>query len=207
MKANSILLITFCLLQVLNCAKVKISEQSLKKALIKALKSQRSSQESIKLSSYSDYTDLIFTYSPLTSDNIKLYYDDFLEELNIRFDNLKTTLTGKHIKIICGYTFTTEFIAQLANFKWEQVFNVSKKNLGNRKFTPITESRFDVDVDRFTQKTENIPDQYKNIIYTNPNFREVLFKLNIRSFNYTAVKNQLTKISQLILQYLQSDLK
>ncbi len=207
MKANSILLITFCLLQVLNCAKVKISEQSLKKALIKALKSQKSSQESIKLSPYSDYTDLIFTYSPLTSDNINFFFDDFLEELNIRFINLKATLTGKHIKNIGGYTITTEFTAQLANFKWEQVFDVSKKNLVNRKFTPTTESRFDVDVDRFTQKTENIPEELKNIIDSDQSIREILFKSNIRSFNYTAVKNQLTKISQLILQYLQSDLK
>ena len=79
MNFNSILLITFCLLQVLNCAKVKLSEQSLKRALTKTLNSQISHQDSIKLSS-SYYTDLIFTYSPLTSDNIQLFFMILLKD-------------------------------------------------------------------------------------------------------------------------------
>ena len=129
MKVNSILLITFFLLQALNCAKVKISEQSLKKALIKTLKSPRiKHQNTIKLSLPSEYTELNFTYSPLTSDNIQLYYDDFPETLEIEFVNLNATVTGKHLGIFGYHRLTTEFTAQLDDFKWEQKFDVSKKN-------------------------------------------------------------------------------
>jgi len=120
--------------KLLNCAKVKISEQSLKRALTKTLKSQISHQDSIKLNSSSDYTDLIFTYSPLTSDNIQLLFHDSTERLFIDFINLNTTLT--YSEKIHGYKIITEFTAKLNNFEWEQEFDASKLYLGNRQFAP-----------------------------------------------------------------------
>jgi len=206
MNFNSILLITFCLLQVLNCAKVKLSEQSLKRALTKTLNSQISHQDSIKLSS-SYYTDLIFTYSPLTSDNIQLLFHDSTERLFIDFVNLNATLTGKYSEEILGYKIITEFTAKLNNFEWEQEFDASKLYLGNRQFTPTIESSVGVSVDRFTQKTENIPEELKDKIDLYASMRKTLITFQIAKLDYTEVKTQLRKISQLILQNLQSELK
>ena len=208
MKFNSILLITFCLLQVLNCAKVRLSEQSLKNALIKTLKSPRiNHQNTIKLDLPYEYTELNFTYSPLTSDNIQLYFDDFEEALYISFVNLNATVTGKHVAHFGYHKITTEFTAQLDDFKWEQVFAVSKKNL-DITFTPTRESRVDVHVDRFTPKRENIPDEFiKDIGTSELDITDTLIKMKMTSLGYTEVKNQLRKVSQLILDTLQSDLK
>ena len=68
------------------------------------------------MSSSSDYTDLIFSYSPLTSDNIKLLFHDSSERLYIDFINLNATVTGKYSEDIAGYKIITEFTAKLKNF-------------------------------------------------------------------------------------------
>ena len=207
MKVNSILLITFCLLQALNCAKVRISEQSLKKALIKTLKSPRiKNQNTIKLSLPHEFTELNFTYSPLTSDNIQLYFDDFPDTLEIYFVNLNATVTGKYLVYSSYHTIMTEFTAQLDDFKWKQEFEVSKNNQ-DITFTPSRESRVDVYVDRFTIKRENITDKYiKEIGFSTLDITDLQIKIKIPSLEYTEVKNQLRKVSQLIIDTLQSDL-
>ena len=114
--------------KLLNCAKVKISEQSLKRALTKTLKSQINHQNTIKLSSSSEYTDLIFSYSPLTSDNIQLGFHDYTETLYINFVHLKATVTGKYLEEFRGNKIITEFTAKLSNFEWEQAFDQMLQN-------------------------------------------------------------------------------
>ena len=205
MKINWILLITFCLLQALNCAKVRISEQSLKKALIKTLKSPRiKHQNIIKLSLPRKFTELNFTYSPLTSDNIQLYFDDFPDTLEIYFVNLNATVTGKYLEYSGYHTIMTEFTAQLDDFKWKQEFEVSKKSQ-DITFTPSRESRVDVKVGRFTPKRENITD-IKEIGTSTLDITDLQIKIKIPSLEYTEVKNQLRKVSQLIIDTIQSDL-
>ena len=208
MNFNSILLITFCLLQFLNCA-VKITEQTLKRALTKTLKSQINQKYSIKLSTSSDYTDLIFSYSPLTSDNIKFWFHESSERLFIEFVDLNVTVTGKYSENIAGYKIITEFIAKLTNFYWEQEFDASKLYLGNRKFTPTREPRVDVyaSSNKLTQKTKNIPEDLKDIIDSNASIRKIHITSKLMSLDYNEVKIQLRKFSQLLLQNLQSDLK
>ena len=208
MNFNSKLLITFCLLQFLNCA-VKLSEQTLKRALTKTLKSKINQQYSIKLSTSSDYTDIIFIYSPLTSDNIKFWFHESSERLFIEFVDLKVTVTGKYSENIAGYKIITEFTAKLTNFYWEQEFDASKLYLGNRKFTPTEESRVDVyaSSNKLTQKTKNIPEDLKDIIDSNANIRKIHITSKLMSLDYNVVKIQLRKFSQLLLQNLQSDLK
>lgn len=64
-----------------------------------------------------------------------------------------------------------------------------------------------MNVDRVTQKSKNIPEELKEIIGSEESRRKLLIILNLFSLNYKEVKSQLRKISQLILQNLQSDLK
>ena len=208
MNFNSILLITFCLLQVLNCA-VKLSEQTLKRALTKTLKSEINKKYSIKLSLPSEYTELNFTYSPLTSDNIKLWYHESTEDLHVEFVNLNVTVTGIYKEYIAGYKILTEFAVKLTKFYWEQEFDATKLYLGNRNFTPKREPSVDAyaSYNDLTQKTKNIPEKIKDIIDSDSEIRKIYIATRLMSLDYNEVKIQLRKISQLLLQNLQSDLK
>ena len=96
MKVNSIILITFCLLQFLNCATVGLNEQSLKNAAIKTLKYERMfHQDSVKLNDKDNLHELKFNYSPLTSDNIKFRFDGLY--IYIKFFNLNASIKGDYI--------------------------------------------------------------------------------------------------------------
>ena len=95
MKVNSILLITFCILKVLNCAIVGVNKQSLKNAAAKTLKYSRMyHQNSIKLNDKDQFSELKFNYPSLTSDNIQFRFDEY-DLLHIKFFNLKASITGK----------------------------------------------------------------------------------------------------------------
>ena len=207
MKANSILLITFCLLQVLNCATVGVNEQSLKNAAAKTLKYTRMYHEaSLKLNDLksderNQLLELKFSYPSLTSDNIQFRFDDY-GLLHIKFINLKATVTGRnYFRFLFG--ISTDFTAQLSYFNWEQVFIVAKKDLGNGKldikFKSTEESAVNFSVFRFTSKRQNMQEFPLPI--------EQNIKLNLKKLDFTPVKNQLKKVAQLILETLQSDLK
>ena len=117
MKYNSILLITFCLLQVLNCATVELNEQSLKNAAAKTLKYTRMyHQDSIKLNGIKNekIIDLKFNFPSLTLDKIQFRFDDY-GLLHIKFVNLKATLTGKNFLRLGLFAIVIEFTAQLNN--------------------------------------------------------------------------------------------
>ena len=208
MKANSILLITFCLLQVLNCATDGVNEQSLKNAAAKTLKYTRMyHQDSLKLNDLkidekSQFLELKFSYPSLTSDNIQFRFDDY-GLLHIKFVNLRASITGKNYFKFGLFPIKTDFTAQLSNYNWEQVFIVAKKDLGNGKldikFKPTEESAVNFSVFRFTSNRQNMKD------FPFPIEQSIKFKL--KSLDFTPVKNQLKKVAQLILETLQSDLK
>ena len=97
MKFNSILLIIFCLLQVLKSSTVGWNEQFLKDASAKTLKYERAyHQESIKLEDKDEFYELKLNCPPLTSNNIQFRFDEY-GLLHIRFVNLKAIVTGKYI--------------------------------------------------------------------------------------------------------------
>jgi len=199
MKINSILLITFCLLQVLNCATVGLNEQSLKNAAIKTLKYARMyHQDTIKLNDKDVFTDLKFNYSPLTSDNIQFRFDEY-GLLHIKFINLKTSIKGGYVFPVMFFKIFSEFTAQLNNFNWEQVFVVSQKDLGNGKldikFKSTEESSVNFSIFKYTVKNNDIKDKMKEQI------------IKLKTLDFTPVKTELKKVAQLILETLQSDLK
>ena len=199
MKINSILLITFCLLQVLNCATVGLNEQSLKNAAIKTLKYTRMyHQDTIKLNDKDVFTDLKFNYSPLASDNIQFRFDEY-GLLHIKFINLKTSIKGGYVFPVMFFKIFSEFTAQLNNFNWEQVFVVSQKDLGNGKldikFKSTEESAVNFSIFKYTVKNNDIKDKMKEQI------------IKLKTLDFTPVKTELKKVAQLILETLQSDLK
>ena len=199
MKINSILLITFCLLQVLNCATVGLNEQSLKNAAIKTLKYARMyHQDTIKLNDKDVFTDLKFNYSPLASDNIQFRFDEY-GLLHIKFINLKTSIKGGYVFPVMFFKIFSEFTAQLNNFNWEQVFVVSQKDLGNGKldikFKSTEESSVNFSIFKYTVQNNDIKDKMKEQI------------IKLKTLDFTPVKTELKKVAQLILETLQSDLK
>ena len=205
MKVNSIFLITFCLLQVLNCETIGLNEQSLKNAAAKTLKYTRMyHQDSIKLNGIKNekIIDLKFNFPSLTLDKIQFRFDDY-GLLHIKFVNLKATLTGKYIFRLGFVGIGIDFTAQLSNFNWEQVFVVAKKDLGNGKidikFKPTEESAVNFNIFRFTSKRQNFED-FKFPL-------EQSIKNKLKTLDFTPVKAQLKKVAQLILETLQSDLK
>ena len=203
MKINSILLITFCLLQVLNCATVGLNEQSLKNAAIKTLKYTRMyHQDTIKLNDKDVFTDLKFNYSPLASDNVQFRFDEY-GLLHIKFINLKASIKGGYVFPVMFFKIFSEFTAQLNNFNWEQVFVVSQKDLGNGKldikFKSTEESAVNFSIFRFTSKRQNFQELKLPL--------EQNIKYKLKTLDFTPVKTQLKKVAQLILETLQSDLK
>ena len=199
MKINSILLITFCLLQVLNCATVGLNEQSLKNAAIKTLKYARMyHQDTIKLNDKDVFTDLKFNYSPLASDNVQFRFDEY-GLLHIKFINLKASIKGGYVFPVMFFKIFSEFTAQLNNFNWEQVFVVSQKDLGNGKldikFKSTEESAVNFSIFKYTVKNNDIKDKMKEQI------------IKLKTLDFTPVKTELKKVAQLILETLQSDLK
>ena len=208
MKFNSMLLIIFCLLQVLNSSTVGLNEQSLKDAAVKTLKYARVyHQESIKLEDKDNIHDLKLNCPPLTSNNIQFSFDEY-GLLHIKFINLKATVTGNYIlKMI--FRITVPFTAKLNNFNWEQVFVVSKKDLGNGKldikFKPTEESKINYNMILYNKN---------NMVMTNTNTKGPFpfpfienIKNGLKDLDFNSLKNQLKKVAQLILETLQSDLK
>ena len=87
MKVNLILLIIFCLLQVLNSSLVRLDEQSLKKAAAKTLKYAKAFHEDSIIFEESDkFNDLKFNFPPLDINNVQFIYDLF-GFLHVAFTN------------------------------------------------------------------------------------------------------------------------
>ena len=203
MKFNSIILITFCLLQVLiNCVTDGSIEQSLKDATVKTLKYARGYHQSpIKLNNVNLLFDLRFNYPPLTADNIQFKFDDY-GLLHIKFVNLKATLTGAIKTRHRFIPVKREFTAKLNNFTWEQVFVVTKNELGNGKldlkFKSTQESDINFNIFKLT---------LSNKVIIKASTLEQKTKSALKTVNYTPIKIELRKISQIILETLQSSLK
>ena len=193
MKFDLIILIIFCLLEALICSTDGLNEKSLKDSTIKTLKYfNEFYQKEIKFENKKPFSDLKFTYYPLSIDNIQFKFDEY-KLLHIKYVNLKSTLEGKYKY---GRLFgVASFKAQLSNFSWEQVFVVAQDNLANGKidikYKPHEESALKFNIFRLTsQKTKYDEDLKKNLLM----------------FDYNALKIQLRKVSKLIFDTLQTDL-
>ena len=122
--------------------------------------------------------------------------------LHIKFVNLKATLS-----VLGHYKFPVlvlkPFTAKLSELNWEQVFAIKQKDLGNGKldikFKSVEESKI-----TFNAFLPNI--EYKKHF----DFKSITIQMILSSINgldYNPLKIHLGKISQIILETLQSDIK
>ena len=196
MKFNSIQFINSLI-----CSTVGLNEQSLKDSAAKTLKySKVYHQESTKLEDKGVFRDVRFNYTALTLDNIQFRFDEY-GLLHIKFVNLKANMSGKDK--IGPFGVFSPFRVKINNFSWEQVFVVSKRDLGNGKldikFKSTEESPINFNVIRpypKNAKFQKINEAMQRII-----------EVGLKKLDFTPVKNQLKKVAQLILETLQSDLK
>ena len=120
----------------------------------------------------------------------------------MKFVNLKATITGNFIVFIILGKAASQFTAKLNNFNWEQVFVISKKDLGNGKIDIKFKSTEESDI-----KFNYILHNSKNAKIDNNSDIAQKIKNEIKGLDYSALKIQLKRVSQLILETLQSDLK
>ena len=118
--------------------------------------------------------------------------------LHIKYVNLRATISG-NFEYSLGFKFIkmkADFTAKLYNLNWDQSFVVAKKVLGNGKldikFKPTGESAVNFKMGQLT--TDGI-------------FKGVAMEKVLKKIDYNALKIQLRKISNLIFETLQSDLK
>ena len=204
MKFNSILLITFCLLQVLKCESI---EQSLNDTIIKTLKYAKAFHEDfINLYDKEIFYNISINYPPLTPNNIQFKFDDN-GLLHIKFVDLKPIIEGKKQQTSKFRTSKASFSAKLNNFIWEQVFVVTKKELENGKidlkFKLTEESDIKFKIFSFGTSSES----FGTVGSTYSSVSDGSIKSKIKTMYLNPIKNELKKISQLILETLQSNLK
>ena len=187
------LFIIFCLLEALICSTDGLNEKSLIDAAIKTLKYfNEFQQKDVKFENKKPFTDLKFTYSPLTIDNFQFRFDEY-KLLHIKFVNLKSTLEGKYK--YGRFFWVASFTAQLSSFNWEQVFVVTQDTLSNGKieikYKLHEESALKFNIFRLnSQKTKYDEELKKNLLM----------------FDYNDLKTQLRKVPKLIFDTLQTDL-
>ena len=157
MKFNSILLIIFCLLQVLNSSTDGLNEQTLIYATNKILKYAKIYHEEwMNLEDKENLYDLKLYCPSLILDNIQFSFEEE-GKLHIKFVNLKLVVTGKYNYGIGFSHIVNDFRAALNNFYWNVIFEISKEELEDGKldvkFKQIASSAIKYDVMLLSQKS------------------------------------------------------
>ena len=207
MKFNSILLIIFCLLQVLNSSTDGLNEETLIEATSKILKyANIYHEEWINLEDKENLYDLKLYFPSFILDNIQFSFEEN-GSLSIKYVNLKLVVTGKYKYGIGFSQIVNDFRAALNNFYWNAIFEVSKEELEdgklNVKFTQVASSAFKYDVKLLTKTEYNIETNNANIsLSVEDSLKDLLKNLNFRPLEY-----EFKKVNQLILETVKSDLK
>ena len=201
MRALTIIL-TFCLLQALMCVSLEVTEESLKKAVVESVPFLKVfHQESLKIDSKENLSNLVLKYPVLNPGNIQFKFDDF-GLLHIKYVNLKLTLTGKNKARVYAFSVSSDFGAELTNFSWEQVYAVKVNDLGNGKVdlkkTKTSEAELNYNINKLTMQKFNQKYNIKEI--------ETVIKNQIKLLNLKPLKAHLRWITELFFVTLQSDL-
>jgi hypothetical protein len=206
MKFNLMLLIIFCLLQVLNSSIDGLNEQTLIDATNKILKYAKIYHEEwMNLEDKENLYDLKLYCPSLILDNIQFSFDEN-GNLHIQYVNLKLVVTGKYNYGIGFSHIVNDFRAALNNLHWSAIFEISKEELEDGKldikYKQVASSDFKYDVMLLSHKAIEIKDL--NISLSIEDSLKDLLKKNI---GFRPLENQLYKVNQLILETVRSDLK
>ena len=132
--------------------------------------------------------------------NIQFRFDDF-GLLHIKYVNLKIKITGTSRVSIIAFRLSSNFNAELSNFSWEQIYAVKVNDKGNGKVelknTKTSEGEANYNVNKLTLQA-NSKVSGKEL--------ETNVKAQIKLLNLDPLKQQLRKVTDLILETLQTDL-
>ena len=200
MKALPIL-VTFCLLQALMCVSLEVTTEALTNAVKKSAPFLKVfHQETLNINPRDTLSNVKLQYSVLNPWNIQFRFDDF-GLLHIKYVNLKIKITGTSRVSIIAFRLSSNFNAELSNFSWEQIYAVKVNDKGNGKVelkqTKTSEGEANYNVNKLTLQA-NSKVSGKEL--------ETNVKAQIKLLNLDPLKQQLRKVTDLILETLQTDL-
>jgi hypothetical protein len=200
MKALPIL-VTFCLLQALMCVSLEVTTEALYNAVKKSAPFLKVfHQETLNINPRDTLSNVKLQYSVLNPWNIQFRFDDF-GLLHIKYVNLKIKVTGTSRVSIIAFRLSSNFNAELSNFSWEQIYAVKVNDKGNGKVelkqTKTSEGEANYNVNKLTLQA-NSKVSGKEL--------ETNVKAQIKLLNLDPLKQQLRKVTDLILETLQTDL-
>ena len=201
MKTLSIL-VTLCLLQTLMCLSFEVTVESLKKAVVESVPFLKVFHpQSLKINNIEGLSNLVLKYPVLNPGDFLFRFDDY-GLLHIRYHNFKLYLTGNNRAKIYSFSFSSDFSAELSNFSWEQTYAVKINDKGNGKVelkkTKISEEKINFNINKFNVQKINQKFNIQEI--------ETIIKSQIKLMNLEPLKAQLRRVTELILETLQSDL-
>ena len=201
MKVFSVL-VAFVLLQAIMCEVEGVSVLKLQQAFNKSLPYLKALNPGrIKLAAANKFTTLYLNFTNFTHNNIQFKYDEF-NILQIKFVNLKATLTGKYLVKSTGLfkKVYTNFQAQLNKISWATSFSVKvdqlttgKKDL---KYKMYGDGDFSLNVEKIALKH-----------YTEKDLQVKTAKGEIKGLNFNGLKEFLRKSVKLTLDTLKNELK
>lgn len=145
-------------------------------------------------------TNLRLGYADLNGRNVDFNLDEF-GLLHVKYINLKLTLTGKYPSTYRRYyTFYSNFTAEIYNVNLEQIYGVKSQKLDNGTY----ELKFGHTSDSEVLFSSIKLSSSKIISGSNT---ETYIKSLIRTLDFTSLKLQLQKITNVVLDNYASKLK
>jgi len=202
MKVFSVL-VAFVLLQAIMCEVEGVSVLKLQQAFNRSLPYLKAFHPGkIKLAPANKFGNVYLNFTNFTHHNIQFKYDEF-NILQIKFVNLKATLTGRYLVksgILFKKNIYANFQAQLNKISWATSFSVKVDHLttGKKdlKYKMYGDGDFSVNVEKLALKH-----------YTEKDLQVKSAKAEIKHLNFDSFKDFLRKSVTLTLDNLKNDLK
>ena len=196
MKASS-LLVLFCLLSVILCYTIGITDKELKASFKDSLSFIKAFHKKTYSLGKGVLTGVTLTNPILTENNVDFKVET--EHVRVIFQNIKLTLSGGGKVKKSTVNEFTKFSADLENFKYEVKFSVSSKKLETGKyevkFSKTAESTPTFKITKLTSKFTGLTDIEEQL------------KNNVKGLDFTPYKNYLNKIASLVIETLPFHMK
>ena len=196
MKASS-LLVLFCLLNVILCYTIGITDKELKASFKDSLTFIKAFHTKTYSIGKGVLTAVTLTNPVLTENNVNFKVET--QHVKVIFQNIKLTLSGGGKVKKSTFNEFTKFSADLENFKYEVKFSVASKKLETGKyevkFSKTAESTPTFKITKLTSKFTGLTDIEEQL------------KNNVKGLDFTPYKNYLNKIASLVIETLPSHMK
>ena len=144
------------------------------------------------------WTNIVLNYAYLNGKNVEFKFDEF-GMLHVKYINLKLNLNGKFASNDRrNYRYYTSFTAELINSSVEQIYSVKSQKLENGKNGIKYRHLNDSEVSFKAIKI------YKN---SSGSKMQNSIKTLIKNINFSPLKSELKKVTNVVLDKLSSNLK